>query len=131
MKVGTKLQFKWLEWVIGLIFLINAVDGVLTIFWVFSGHATEANPIMDHLIDVDPVVFMAVKLCLVAMGSYLLWRLRYKRVAVVAVFVLFMVYYSILVMHAYAFSTIVFPEETIEEAVPSPDQLRKKFKRVR
>ena len=110
--------------------MLNAIDGVLTVFWVFSGHAHEANPIMDHLIEVDPVVFMAVKLALVALGSFLLWRLRYKRAAVVAIFVLFMVYYGILVVHAYAFSSIVFPEETIEEAVPSPDQLRKRFKRT-
>ena len=70
-------------------------------------------------------------LTLVALGSYLLWRLRYKRVAVVAIFILFMVYYGILVYHTYAFSSFVYPEETIEEAVPSPDQLRKKFKRGR
>ncbi len=131
MKVGTKRQFQWLKWIIGLIFVINAIDGVLTIFWVFSGHASEANPIMDHLIEVDPVVFMGVKLALVAMGSYLLWRLRYKRIAVVSIFVLFTVYYGILVYHAYAFSSIVYPEETIEEAVPSPSQLRKRFKRAR
>ncbi len=131
MKVGTKRQFQWLKWIIGLTFLINAIDGVLTVYWVFSGHAQEANPIMDHLIEVDPVVFMAVKLTLVALGSYLLWRLRYKRVAVVAIFILFMVYYGILVYHTYAFSSFVYPEETIEEAVPSPDQLRKKFKRGR
>lgn len=128
MKIGTKLQFQWLKWIIGIIFILNAIDGVLTVFWVFSGSASEANPIMDHLIEVDPVVFMTVKLVLVALGSYLLWRVRHKRAAVVAIFVLFMVYYGILVVHTYAFSALVYPGEVIEESVPSPQQLQKRLK---
>lgn len=130
MQVGTRLQFQWLKWVLGIIFLLNAIDGVLTVFWVLSGNASEANPLMDHLIAVNPVVFMVVKLVLVALGSYLLWRVRHKRAAVVAIFILFMVYYGILVIHAYAFSSIVFPQEVMEESVPSPQQLQKRLKRT-
>jgi MFS superfamily sulfate permease-like transporter len=129
MEVGTTRQFLWLKWVIGLTFILNAIDGVLTVAWVLSGHAQEANPIMDHLLDVDPVVFIVVKLTLVALGSFLLWRLRRIPAAVVAIFLLFIVYYSILVYHAQAFADIVFPEETIEESVPRPERLKQRFHR--
>ncbi len=119
MEVGTRRHF-----VLAFTFILNAIDGVLTVAWIVSGKAEEANPIMDHLLDVDPTVFMAVKLVLVALGSVLLWKLRHRRGAVISIFALFLIYYAVLVYHANALAEHFFPGETIEEALPPPGKLR-------
>jgi len=109
MKIGRPRQFKWLRWVIAFIFLLNAVDGALTVIWVLTGKAEEANPLMAELIDIEPVFFMVAKLLLVALGSFLLWRFRRQRAAVIGLFVLFIAYYFILVWHFKAIASIYFP----------------------
>jgi len=80
-------------------FVLNVADAVLTLHWIFGGHAAEANPLMDRLIHMDPTVFMTTKLMLVALGSVLLWRLRERRAAVFAIFALFLTYYFLLLWH--------------------------------
>jgi hypothetical protein len=110
MEVGTRRQFEWLKLVLIVTFIINAIDGVFTVMWVLSGAAHEANPIMDHLLDSSPMAFMSVKLLLVALGTWLLWRFRRQRIAVIAIFFLFLVYYSILVYHFRAFAEHFFPD---------------------
>lgn len=40
------------------------------------GVADEANPLMACLIDIDPTVFLFVKISSVTMSCFILWRLR-------------------------------------------------------
>ena len=109
MRIGLPRQFEWLKWVIVLIFIINAIDGLLTVVWVLSGQAEEANPLMADLLARSPAAFIIIKLVLVAMGSYLLWRYRRQRAAVIGLFLLFIAYYVLLVYHFSAIATVVFP----------------------
>ena len=81
------------------IFLLNVVDGLLTLLWVGMGIAQEANPLMDLLIGFHPAIFMSGKLALVALGIALLWRHLRLGVTVVAIFLLLLVYYSLLLYH--------------------------------
>jgi hypothetical protein len=87
----------------GLIFfliLFNVLDGMMTIAWVGSGRATEANPLMELLIQIHPVLFMATKILLVGLGALLLWRFRDRALAVgslylcVAAYLLLMLYHG-------------------------------------
>ncbi len=57
------------------ILLLNLIDGVFTLFWVHSGIAAEANPLMAEALERSPVTFMATKLLLVSLGVFLLFRL--------------------------------------------------------
>lgn len=75
---------------------------VFTLFWVLSGRATEANPMMDTLLSWGPVPFVAGKLALVFLGTALLWRNRHRPLAVVGIFVLFGAYYALLLFHVRA-----------------------------
>lgn len=95
--IGKPEQFKWLGGVIAAVFILNVLDGVMTLIWVFTGHARESNPVMDYLIWLHPAAFMAVKISLVALGALLLYRLRTNRLAVIGIFVAFIVYYAIVV----------------------------------
>ncbi|MBW1806789.1 MAG: hypothetical protein JRJ87_01255 [Deltaproteobacteria bacterium] len=99
LKIGTPEHFKWLKGIVATTIILNVIDGILTIMWVFSGRATEANPLMSQLIEANPVLFISVKMALVFLGTILLWRLRQRALAVIGIFVAFMVYYAVLIYH--------------------------------
>ena len=98
-RLGTRQHYRWLEGILKWLLVLNLVDAVLTLFWVHAGFATEANTLMDELVNDHALVFVVVKLGLVGMGSWVLWRRRESASAVVAIFVAFIVYYAILVHH--------------------------------
>jgi len=98
-RVGTPEQFRWLHGIVKSVLVLNLVDAVLTLFWVRAGLAVEANTLIDELVHEHAVLFVAVKLALVGMGSWLLWNRRHSPAAVVAIFVAFMTYYWILLHH--------------------------------
>lgn len=97
--IGYPHQYEWLRTVLGAIFVMSALDGLLTIYWVSSGLATEANPLMAALLNLHPVAFMVAKLTLVAAGVLLLLRYRLKALSIVGSFALFLVYYYVIVYH--------------------------------
>lgn len=99
LRIGTQQQFRWLEGIVKAVLVMNLLDAILTLFWVRAGLAREANTLLDELVSDDALLFVAVKLSLVGMGSWLLWRRRSSPVAVVAIFVAFVAYYAILVQH--------------------------------
>jgi hypothetical protein len=68
---------------IGIV-LLNLIDGALTLFWVNSGVASEANPLMAEVVQ-SPLTFMATKLALVSLGMFLLFRIKRPRVTALAV----------------------------------------------
>ncbi len=106
-RIGTPDHFRWLHGIVKSILVLNLVDAVLTLFWVHSGYATEANTLMDELVNEHAVIFVAVKLLLVGMGSWVLWNRRRAPVSVVGIFLAFMTYYWILLYHlSYAGSLV-------------------------
>jgi hypothetical protein len=50
-----------------LLFGLNLLDGLLTIVWVRSGVATEANALMGSLLDMGDTPFLAVKILMGAL----------------------------------------------------------------
>jgi hypothetical protein len=90
---------EWMTLLIGMLFVLNAFDAVATVTWVSAGLATEANPLMDHLLELHPVVFVATKLTLVGLCSYLLWRHCDRWLSVAATVVLVGVYYALFAYH--------------------------------
>jgi hypothetical protein len=98
-EIGTPRQFQWLKGIVASIFFLNVLDGLITVYWIFTGQATEANPLMDNVLHISPGLFMGIKLGLVGLGSWLLWRLRRQPAAVIAIFALFGIYYLLLLYH--------------------------------
>jgi hypothetical protein len=97
-RIGTRQHYRWLLGIAKAVLLLNLLDALFTLYWVYSGLAREANPLLDDLLR-HPVLFMAVKLTLVSGGSWLLWIHRNKPLAVIAVFIAFLTYYFILLVH--------------------------------
>src|SRR5512145_463477 len=95
-RIGTPQHFHWLEGLVKALLVLNLLDAVFTLFWINVGLAREANALMRDLVHNPPVAFVAVKLGLVALGSYLLWARRRSSSAVIAIFAMFFVYYLVL-----------------------------------
>ena len=99
LRIGTAQQFRWLRGVVTAVLFLNLLDAIFTMLWVYSGQAREANPVLRDLIDASPVAFVLVKLGLVGYGSSVLWRHREQPLAVVAIFLVFLIYYALLLWH--------------------------------
>lgn len=97
--IGTPQQFRWLLGIVKVVLVLNLLDAVFTLLWVYAGFAREANPLIDELVHEAPVAFAAAKIAIVGLGSLLLWRLRRRPLAVVAIFAAFLAYYAILLAH--------------------------------
>lgn len=107
-KIGTLQHFRWLRGIILTILLLNVIDAGLTLRWIQGGYATEANPMMEVLAHDYPLLFVIVKFVLVALGAYLLWRLRKRRLAIVSIFLAFLAYYCVLLYHLSAMQLNLF-----------------------
>jgi hypothetical protein len=57
-----------------LLFTLNWLDALLTLFWVRAKVATEGNALMAGLLDMGDVPFMATKLAVGAFAAYVLYR---------------------------------------------------------
>ena len=107
MSVGTPQHFRWLRGIVWTLLALNVADALFTLLWIRSALATEANPLLRDLAHGDPILFVAVKLTLVGLASWLLWRNRQRPLAVVFIFVSFGAYYALLLAHLGFLSMIV------------------------
>ena len=87
--------------------VLNLLDAIFTLVWVRWGFAREANLMIDRLVESHALAFIAVKLGLVGMGSWLLWQRRDHATAVVAIFIAFLAYYLVLLYHVQYAATLV------------------------
>ena len=106
-RIGTPEQFRWLGGIVKVILGLNLLDALFTLAWVTLGVAKEANPLLETLVRDHPVVFIVVKLGLVAGGSWLLWTHRNRPLAVVGIFVGFLTYYGLLLFHVGYLSWVI------------------------
>ncbi|MCB9739628.1 MAG: hypothetical protein H6747_10195 [Deltaproteobacteria bacterium] len=106
--VGSAQHFVWLEWVVRATLVLNVLDAILTIFWISSHQAIEANPLLAELAHQHPFGFVIVKMSLVSLGTLLLWRLRKRPLAVIAIFAAFLAYYFLLIYHLEALNPRLF-----------------------
>ena len=105
--VGTPQHFSWLHGIVQIVLLLNLMDAIFTLFWVKAGLAVESNILLQSTVNEHPVAFMMIKTTLVSLGSLLLWKRRYHPLAVVGLFVVFLVYYYLLLYHLQFSSFII------------------------
>ncbi len=107
LQVGTPQHFRWLHGIVKTVLVLNLLDAVFTLIWVRFGFAREANLMIDRLVENHALAFIAVKLGLVGMGSWLLWQKRNHATAVVSIFIAFVAYYLVLLYHVQYAATLV------------------------
>jgi len=81
----TKLvEPRGFERALSILLLLNLFDALFTLFWIEADIASEANPLMAQAFTLGPMGFIVVKLALVTLSVGLIWRLRARRGARVA-----------------------------------------------
>ena len=81
-----------------LVFL-NLYDALCTSIWITLGLAIEANPLMRILIEQNLVLFLSVKLLLVNLGIWLVWRNIENIYARLSVLICFIAYAAVCIFH--------------------------------
>jgi len=104
---GTAEHFRWLAGIVKAVLVLNLVDALMTLWWVRSGLATEANVLLSEFVERHAVVFVVAKLALVSLGTAILWLRRSRPLAVVGIFAAFLVYYGVVLYHLQFASLIV------------------------
>lgn len=82
-----------------LLFALNLLDAVLTVYWVHNGFASEGNQLMAGLIDIGYIPFLAVKISVGAIAAVVLWRFGNLRVAQLGLTAVLAIYISIMGVH--------------------------------
>jgi hypothetical protein len=99
--------FRPMFLVASALLILNLLDAIFTLMWIHAGIAGEGNPLMDQALSGGPLGFMAVKLSLVSLGVLLLWRLRHRRAAAIAMVASATAYGSLCIYHLVAVTHLV------------------------
>jgi len=86
-----------------MLFVLSLIDGALTLQGLSLGAIEEANPVMQWLIQKNPLVFMAVKLSLPVILGFIFWRIRNRshRFVACSLGLLLIVYSVVMIFHVY------------------------------
>ena len=84
------------------VIIANILDAILTYWFVSNGNATELNPFMGMLLEVDAILFFLVKFAFVFLAVILLIINKNKVLAKRALIFCAIVYGVILMIHAHA-----------------------------
>src|SRR5262245_43994245 len=84
-----------------LLFLLNLLDGLLTIVWVRAGVATEANQLMAHLLDIGNWPFLAVKIGMGAFAAIVLYIGGNRRLARYGLALVLAIYIGLMGLHIF------------------------------
>lgn len=82
-----------------LLFALNFLDAVLTLYWVRNGFATEGNHLMATLLDIGDLPFLAVKVAIGAVTAVVLWRWRNLRLAKYGLGIALLIYVGLMGIH--------------------------------
>ncbi len=64
-----------------LLFTLNLLDAILTIYWVRNGVAEEGNQLMAGLLEMGNTQFLFVKFVVGTIAAFVLWHFRNFRLA--------------------------------------------------
>ncbi len=84
-----------------LLFSLNFLDAVFTIYWVRHGLATEGNQLMAGLLDLGNVPFLAVKTMIGGIAAFVLWRWGNLRLAQIGLSVALAIYIGLMGVHLF------------------------------
>jgi hypothetical protein len=82
------------------LFLLNWLDAQLTLFWIRSDIATEANNLMAQLLNIGDAPFLLTKLAIGAFSAYVLYRCSHLPIARRGMKLALTVYGALMLVHA-------------------------------
>jgi hypothetical protein len=84
-----------------LLFGLNLLDALLTIFWVRNGVATESNQLMAELLNIGNFPFLMVKVAMGAVTAVVFFRYANNNFAKYGLTVSLAVYLGLMFVHAF------------------------------
>jgi hypothetical protein len=81
------------------LFLLNWLDAQLTLIWVRSDIATEANSLMAQLLRIGDGPFLLTKLAIGAFAAYMLYRCSHLAIARRGMKLVLSVYGALMLVH--------------------------------
>jgi hypothetical protein len=82
-----------------LLFTLNFLDAILTVYWVRNGHATEGNHLMATLLDLGDIPFLTVKFMIGAVTAIVLARWGNLRLAQLGLSIALGIYIGLMAIH--------------------------------
>ena len=82
-----------------LLFALNFIDAILTIYWVRNGFATEGNALMASLMDIGDMPFLIVKIAIGAVTAMVLYHWKNLPIAKVGLTLALIVYVGLMGVH--------------------------------
>lgn len=82
-----------------LLFTLNFLDAVFTIYWVRNGFASEGNHLMASLLDMGDLPFLAVKISVGAIAALVLWNWRNLKLAKFGLGLVLILYVGLMGVH--------------------------------
>ena len=84
-----------------LLFGLNLLDALLTIFWVRTGVATESNQLMAELLNVGNFPFLTVKIAVGTVAAIVLLRFANRPLARFGLTVSLAIYLGLMGVHIF------------------------------
>ena len=84
-----------------LLFILNLLDAVLTIYWVRNGFATEGNHLMAGLLDMGNAPFLTVKIMVGTIAAVVLSRWGNLKLAQYGLTVTLVIYLALMGVHIF------------------------------
>ena len=104
-----------------LLFSLNLLDALLTLYWVRTGVAPEGNQLMASLMEESDLAFLGVKILMGTIVALVILRWGDRRLARYGVAVALVVYFSVMGIHFLTFLTAVSQSAAL--AIPSGTEL--------
>jgi hypothetical protein len=82
-----------------LLFALNFLDAILTIYWVRNGFASEGNQLMAGLLDIGDAPFLIVKVAVGTVAAVVFWRWRNLWLAKYGLALALAVYTTLMIVH--------------------------------
>lgn len=111
MKCSDTFFAVFLVLLVGLSFF----DAFASLLWVSHNFASEANPLMAALMEIDFNLFLVIKLGVTSICAYVLWRIRHRRLAPWALLFSVGVYTYILYKHMVIFYEVICFHNAIQQ----------------
>lgn len=114
-----------LHWQAFLLFTLNFLDAVLTLFWVRNGFASEGNQLMASVLDAGDLPFLMVKIGIGALASLVVWKWRNLRVAKYGLGFALTVYTGVMGIHFFTGLSAygLLPATTVNEVASLSDSI--------
>lgn len=104
--MNSRRKIDFYEILLVLIIIFNLVDISVTSTVVSLGLAYEVNPFMEVALDWGIPYFIVIKLLIIVLGCYLLWKRRDKAFAKAGIITCFLVYLSLMLHFIIFFNNI-------------------------